>query len=162
MAALAITAAGIIASVGMLGGSAAGAEKSAPSQAAAMTPGAGTATTLTATGTTAATSCSSDPKQNGKEVLHVSARRSAQSFFESTIELWYSPTCRTVWAIEANGLNGDNLWVYNQNTGAISRAIFPTNETGAINDAGTVSHACMQNNASTFPPRMVKACTGWF
>jgi hypothetical protein len=106
-------------------------------------------------------SCSRHPKQHGKEKRHVSVRRSATSPAKSTIELWYSATCRTAWAVEAGGVRGDHLWVYNRGTHARKTAKYP-HSTVAISDNGTKSRACMKNPAHTVPPGMAKACTKYF
>lgn len=82
-----------------------------------------------------------------------------------TVYLWYSTTTRCVWGVEANGQPGDEVWVYNENTGAIARAYIQPGQhsatTGEINDAGTMSHACMLPhlaNGGTGP----KTCTSPF
>lgn len=158
---LTFTAVGIMVATVLPFGSAVGAGMPAHRAASAIASGTMTAAEAAA-GISVAASCSSDPKQNGVEELTATAVRAVPSHGTSTIELWYSPTCRYVWAIEVGGLNGDDFWIYNQNTGAISRGTYPMTATGAINDAGTTSHACMQNNATTFPPAMAKTCTGYF
>lgn len=119
-----------------------------------------------AAATAPAATCATNPKLNGVDELNANALRSDQVRRESTIELWYSPTCRTTWAVEEDGLVGDGLWVFNENTGAQRSAMVTTDGartvTAAIDDAGTQSHACMSNNASTFPPAMAKTCTPYF
>jgi len=109
----------------------------------------------------AAISCSTHPKQHGKEKRHVSVRRSATSPAKSTIELWYSATCQTAWAVEVGGLRGDHLWVYNRDTHARKTAKYP-HATAVVSDNGTKSRACMKNPARTVPPGMAKACTRYF
>ncbi len=79
----------------------------------------------------------------------------------SYIELWYSPTCRYVWAVEGgSGFTGDHIWVYNEDTGATQNAYYPTTSTAAIDDAGTESHACLQNDDTN--GNQPKTCTGYF
>jgi hypothetical protein len=62
------------------------------------------------------------------------------------IQLRYSTSSKCVWARELNGQVGDYMWVWNENTGAQASAYINSgnnNYTGAINDNGTKSHACM-------------------
>lgn len=112
-------------------------------------------------------SCSSSPKQNGESVASNSYTRSngLHSTFTSTIELWYSPTCRYVWAVEVNGFKGstpDSFWVFNEDTGVTVRAAFPATATGATSDANTESHACMENSGGFDNETMPKTCTAYF
>jgi hypothetical protein len=109
-------------------------------------------------------SCSSSPKQGGEMVASKSYGRgsSIQSFTFSWIELWYSPTCRTVWAEEEGGWSGDYFWVYNKDTGATQNADNPTTETGTISDANTQSHACMENDGDLGNENMPRTCTSWY
>jgi hypothetical protein len=101
----------------------------------------------------AATSCSSDNKLNGEKIYSVAITTGGN------IQLWYSPTCRTAWAVEINGRAGDFIYVYNENTGQKDTATVPANlqrtVTSAISDAGTQSQACEQTvHAAT--------CTAFF
>jgi hypothetical protein len=79
------------------------------------------------------------------------------------VQLWYSTSSRCVWGEETNGQFGDNLWVWNENTNALSSIYLDgsTGATGEINDSGTQSHACMQPLYSdgTIGP---KTCTPYF
>lgn len=82
-----------------------------------------------------------------------------------TVYLWYSTSTQCVWGVEVQGQPGDEVWVYNRNSGAIARAYIQSGQhsatTGEINDAGTQSHACMVPhlaNGSTGP----KTCTSYF
>ncbi len=122
---------------------------------AAITPAA-TADTGPAT-ISPSVSCSSNPKQNGFIPRDPFGRLYTANFGFTQIQLWYSPTCRTAWAREVNGISGDGLWVYNRNTAAIKHATFPA-ETGAIGDANTESHACMESIPNALP----KTCTAYF
>lgn len=81
------------------------------------------------------------------------------------VYLWYSTSTQCVWAVEVNGQPGDEVWVYNENTGAEAKAYIQSGQnsatTGEINDAGTLSHACMLPHLAsggTGP----KTCTGYF
>ena len=113
-------------------------------------------------------SCSSNPKQNGKVVASNSYTRSngVKSTFTSTIELMYSSTCRSVWAVEVGGFeagsSADYFWVFNENTGVTKKATFPATGTGAIDDTNTESHACMENDGNTDNEAMPKTCTDYF
>lgn len=113
-------------------------------------------------------SCSVNPKQGAVILDYATHTRfpSAQSPLTSTIDLKYSPNCRTVWAQEENGDEAggtaDTFWVYNENTGATKNATWPTTDTGAIDDANTLSHACMENDGITDNENMSKICTGYF
>jgi hypothetical protein len=115
----------------------------------------------TATATSAATCSSTNNKLGGVKELSQSNTRPSGDTAE--IELWYSATCRYAWAVEENGDGGDLLWVYNQDTGAETSTTFAYPNlrvvTAAIDDAGTTSHACMDNTGN-FP--MAKTCTGYF
>lgn len=110
-------------------------------------------------------SCSTNPKQGAEILASAPYTRfpSAQSSFTSTIDLKYSPTCRTVWAQEENGDEAggtaDTFWVYNENTGATKTSTWPTTDTGAIDDTNTKSHACMQNGGLVDNETMPKTCT---
>jgi hypothetical protein len=55
----------------------------------------------------------------------------------------------------------DRFRVFNENTGAEALAKGPATQTNAIDDASTVSHACMQNPAAG-EFNMPKTCTGDF
>lgn len=85
---------------------------------------------------------------------------SAHKFFTSTIELRYNSCNRTVWAVEVGQASRDHLWVYNKNTHQTRTANYPHAITGAISDAGTRSHACM-NNTSTNYLQMGRTCTAY-
>lgn len=121
-----------------------------------------------ATSDTPQVSCSTNPKQNAEIVASASHTRhpSAQTSLTSTIELKYSPTCRTVWAQEINGDEaggtGDTFWVFNEDTGATKNATWPATDTGAIDDTNTQSHACMENDGTTDNEDMPKTCTASF
>ncbi len=99
-----------------------------------------------------AASCSSDPFQNAQQIY-------AKSYGNYTIQLRYSPTCRTAWAREVSGRVGDHLWVYNRDTGAVKEAWINSgtdNHTDAVSDAGSESHACMQGT------NLPKTCTDYY
>jgi Protein of unknown function (DUF2690) len=108
---------------------------------------------LTGGSPASAASCSSNPYQDTQIIYTV-------SYTATLIELRYSPTCRTAWAHEVHGLPGDHLWVYNRDTGATKETWINNGSTsastGAVSDAGTESHACMQ--ASDMP----KTCTSYY
>jgi Protein of unknown function (DUF2690) len=86
----------------------------------------------------AATIC----KTNGEKIYSVGAVNG------SSIQLWYSATCRSTWAVEINGIAGNYIYVYNEDTGQTENAT--VQETGqrtvtdAVDDAGTQSQACEQ------------------
>lgn len=113
-------------------------------------------------------SCSTNPKQNAEIVASATYTRfpSAQSSLTSTIDLKYSPTCRTSWAQEVNGYDagttGDSFWVHNKNTGAEKSATWPATDTGAIDDANTQSRACMVNDGIVDNETMPTTCTAYF
>jgi len=96
----------------------------------------------------AATLC----KTNGEEVLSNGA-----------IQLWYSPTCRTTWAVSSYP-SGAQIWVYNKDTGATAGAFVPTPAariaTAAVDDANTQSQACEQY--VVLHNQLIKFCTGFF
>lgn len=99
-----------------------------------------------------ATSCSTNPYQNAETVR-------SNSSAGSVIQLRYSPTCRTAWAKEIDGLVGDNLWVWNENTNVTASTKIhsgTSNYSAAINDAGTHSHACMSGVG------LPKTCTAFY
>ena len=108
--------------------------------------------------------CSSNPKQNGEVVASNSYIRgtSLHNLFTTTIQLWYSPTCRTVWAKEVNGIGDDYFWVFNKDTNVESKAFNPATTTAAIDDANTQSHACMENDGIENNETMPKTCTSYF
>jgi hypothetical protein len=121
---------------------------------------------MSANAAASATSCSSNEKQGGvnEHQLQVKITRAVISInpeeITSYIQLWYSPTCRYVWAVEGGQqLGGDHIWIFNQNTGVSANAYSPNTSTAAINDAGDLSHACIENTGS-YP--VSKTCTGWF
>lgn len=96
-----------------------------------------------------AASCSTDPKLDAQTVL-------TASWGTTKIDLRYSPTCRTAWARERYGINGDWFWVYNRDTGALRQAKWSDQDyTDTVDDAGTESHACVQNGSQ-------KVCTGYY
>jgi Protein of unknown function (DUF2690) len=63
------------------------------------------------------------------------------------VYLWYSNSTACAWAVEVNGQPGDEVWVYNVNTGAEAKAYIPSGQhsatTGEVGDSGTKSKACM-------------------
>jgi hypothetical protein len=100
-----------------------------------------------------ATSCSSNEKQDKVKELSVPIVRVVAEInpvrVTSYIQLWYSPTCRYVWAEEGGvPLQGDHIWVYNEDTGHSANAYYPSTATDAIDDAGTFSHACLENTTA--------------
>ncbi|HET8841478.1 MAG TPA: hypothetical protein VFN35_08425 [Ktedonobacteraceae bacterium] len=79
------------------------------------------------------------------------------------VQLWYSPASRCVWAAETNGQPGDQVWVFNRDTGAERLTVLGghSGDTAEINDAGTQSHACMlplYSNGTNGPT----TCTPYF
>ena len=113
-----------------------------------------------------ATSCSSNEKQGGvnESQLQIKIVRGIIAInpekVTSYIQLWYSPTCRYVWAVEGGQqLSDDHIWIFNQTDGVSANAYAPDTSTAAINDAGDLSHACIENTGS-YP--ISKTCTGWF
>jgi Protein of unknown function (DUF2690) len=92
-------------------------------------------------------------KTNGEKIYSVGAVNG------SSIQLWYSSTCRSTWAVEINGIAGNYIYVYNEDTGQTENAT--VQETGqrtvtdAVNDAGTQSQACEQVAHDV-------TCTGFF
>jgi opacity protein-like surface antigen len=90
-----------------------------------------------------------------------------------TAEYWLSfNTCnRTVRGAFINGPQDSGvkweLWVYNENSGQESYVWFYTSGsgniyTGAINDAGTKSHVCVQPYDPDGSPAAIKNCTGYY
>jgi hypothetical protein len=81
-------------------------------------------------------------KTNGEKIYSASAVNG------SNIQLWYSPACRSAWAVEINGIAGNYIYVYNIDTGQTQNASVPATGqrtvTDAVNDAGTQSEACEQ------------------
>jgi Protein of unknown function (DUF2690) len=78
------------------------------------------------------------------------------------VYLWYSNSTACVWAVEVNGQPGDEVWVYNVNSGAEAKAYIASGQssatTGEVGDSNTKSHACMLPhlaNGTTGP----KTCT---
>jgi Protein of unknown function (DUF2690) len=78
------------------------------------------------------------------------------------VYLWYSNSTACAWAVEVNGQPGDEVWVYNVNTGAEAKAYIASGQhsatTGEVGDSGTKSKACMLPhlaNGTTGP----KTCT---
>ena len=119
---------------------------------------------MSANAAASAASCSSNEKQGGVDELQVKIVRGIIAInpekVTSYIQLWYSPTCRYVWAVEGGQqLDGDHIWVFNENTGVSANAYSPTTSTAAIDDAGTMSHACLENTTSNPYP---KTCTAYF
>jgi|HubBroStandDraft_5_1064220.scaffolds.fasta_scaffold08629_3 hypothetical protein len=131
-----------------------------PASAASAAPRPGSSTRVPAA------SCSSDEKQGGVDELSVEIPRAVTdaphpTVVDTYIELWYSPTCRYVWAVEGGGgFSSDHIWVYNEDTGATENAYYPTIATAAIDDAGTQSHACIENDGAL--ETLNKTCTGYF
>jgi len=86
----------------------------------------------------AATICKTD----GEKIYSVSAVNG------SNIQLWYSAACRSAWAVEINGIAGNYIYVYNEDTGqsenATVQATGQRTVTDAVDDAGTQSQACEQ------------------
>lgn len=86
----------------------------------------------------AATIC----KTNGEKIYSVGAVNG------SSIQLWYSAACRSTWAVEINGIAGNYIYVYNEDTGqtenATVQATGQRTVTDAVDDAGTQSQACEQ------------------
>jgi hypothetical protein len=74
------------------------------------------------------------------------------------VVMYYNSGCRSVRAVLTNYLQnaGWEIWVYNADTGATAKAYNPSNATGWLNDAGTVSHACVQQSG------YAKACTSYY
>lgn len=64
------------------------------------------------------------------------------------LELWYSPTCRTAWAVIGGWPAGSVIYVRNLDTGAQQDNTVTVDDqrtvTAAIDDAGTVSEACAE------------------
>jgi len=91
-------------------------------------------------------------KTNGEEVLS-----------NGPIQLWYSPTCRTAWAVSSTPI-GAGISVYNKDTGATAGAVIPSpaqrTVTAAVDDAGTQSQACEQY--IVLHNQLVRFCTGFF
>jgi len=81
-------------------------------------------------------------KTDGEKIYSVGAVNG------SSIQLWYSPTCRSAWAVEISGIAGNYIYVYNEDTGATENAtVQATGQrtvTDAVDDAGTQSQACEQ------------------
>ena len=114
-----------------------------------------------------ATSCSSNEKQGGvnESQLQVTITRGIIAInpekVTSYLQLWYSPTCRYVWAVEGGvQLPSDHIWIFNETDGDSANAYAPSTSTAAINDAGDLSHACLENTTTSY--RYPKTCTGWF
>jgi hypothetical protein len=63
------------------------------------------------------------------------------------VYLWYSNSTACAWAVEVNGQQGDEVWVYNVNTGAEAKTYIASGQssatTGEVGDSGTKSRACM-------------------
>jgi hypothetical protein len=82
-------------------------------------------------------------------------------------QLWYSPTCRTAWAVSVDGIIGSTLYVYNEDTGAEESTTITSESrtvTAAVNDAGTESQACEAGVITPVGgnPHPYKYCTGFF
>jgi len=86
----------------------------------------------------AATICKTD----GEKIYSVGAPNG------SSIQLWYSPSCRSAWAVEISGIAGNYIYVYNEDTGDTENATVQASGertvTDAVDDAGTQSEACEQ------------------
>lgn len=84
---------------------------------------------------------------------------SAESFNSSrtqSVAVWlqYNPTCRSVRAQVARWSDtGWEIWVYNEDTKESATQYSPGQTTSWLDDAGTHSHACVQQYGSA------KACT---
>lgn len=81
-----------------------------------------------------------------------------------TVQLRYSPSCRSVWAkIYGSGRpNGDVFWVHNRGTGQTQFANFETQGQNSRmdGDLGTESQACV-NVSVTEPARQIAVCTAF-
>jgi hypothetical protein len=81
-----------------------------------------------------------------------------------TVQLRYSPGCRSVWAkIYGSGApNGDLFWVHNRGTGRSEFANFDTQGQNSqmVGDLGTRSQACV-NVSTANPARHITACTSF-
>ncbi len=81
-----------------------------------------------------------------------------------SVQLRYSPSCRSVWAkIYSNGTpNGDVFWVHNRGTGQTQYANFETQGQNSRmdGDLGTKSQACV-NVSIPDPDRLSTICTGF-
>ena len=81
-------------------------------------------------------------KTNGEKIYSVGAPNG------SSIQLWYSPSCRSAWAVEISGIAGNYIYVDNEDTGqtenATVQATGQRTVTDAVDDAGTQSQACEQ------------------
>jgi len=81
-------------------------------------------------------------KTNGEKIY------SAGAVNGSSIQLWYSAACRSAWAVEINGIAGNYIYVYNEDTGQTENATVQVSGqrtvTDAVNDANTQSQACEQ------------------
>lgn len=77
----------------------------------------------------------------------------------ATIQLRYSPSCRSAWAREVNGRVGDFLWVRNQQNELESTHITSGSSafTTMVSDLGTTASACM-----TLVGETVFTCTSFF
>jgi Protein of unknown function (DUF2690) len=122
----------------------------------------GTHTAVASSHTVAASPLVSCSYANGERVRQASWTNGNET---RIVYLWYSTSTQCVWAVEVNGQPGDKVWVYNKDTGAEAYAYIQSGQhsatTGEINDAGTLSHACMLPllaNGSTGP----KTCTTYF
>ncbi|MCO5999349.1 hypothetical protein [Actinoallomurus rhizosphaericola] len=83
---------------------------------------------------------------------------SAATSGSDTVWLQYNSGCRTVRAVMSNWStsSGWEIWVYNEDTGATASAYNPHVVTDTISDAGTRSHACVQQSGRA------KSCTPYF
>jgi hypothetical protein len=79
-----------------------------------------------------------------------------------TVQLRYSPHCRSVWAkLSSNGRpDGDVFWVHNRGTGRSEYADFDTQGQNSqmVGDLGTKSQACV-NVSTANPARHITECT---
>lgn len=81
-----------------------------------------------------------------------------------TVQLRYSPSCRSAWAkIYSNGRpDGDVFWVHNRGTGQNQFAAFETQGQNSQmdGDLGTKSQACV-NVSTAEPARQIAVCTAF-
>jgi hypothetical protein len=76
----------------------------------------------------------------------------------ATIQLRYSPSCRSAWAREVNGRVGDFLWVRNPREQETTHITSGTSAfTLMVSDSGVTAAACM-----TLLGETVFTCTGSF
>src|ERR1700752_5209490 len=82
------------------------------------------------------------------------------------LQLWYSPSCRTAWAVIQNGIIGATLYVYNKNAGAEESTTINSEDrivTAAVDDANTQSQACEYYVSTTSTnPHVTNICTAFY